>query len=370
MDVDVTIVGAGPAGLAVGAVLKQRGLTCRLLEREPHVASSWRRHYDRLHLHTDKSRSALPMMPFPSSTPRYPSRAQVVSYLEEYARRFELDIELSAEVTKIERHEDAGWHLTARGRDDVRSRHVVLATGTNEVPVRPTWPGLESFPGEVLHSREYKTGARFAGQEVLVVGFGNSGGEIAVDLHEHGARPTMAVRSAVNIIPKEVLGIPILALGIPLSLVPPELADAVARPLRRLTVGDLSRYGLRSLPYGPATQTRRHGRIPLIDVGTVALIKQGAILVRPGIEGFDGDEVTFTDGSRRRFAAVVLATGYRPALERFLDDDEDLVSTERVRRSGVEVRPGLWLCGFFISPTGMLREIGFEAQRIAAGITG
>jgi len=364
------IIGAGPAGLAVGACLRQADAPFLILEQSQHVGSAWRRHYDRLHLHTDKAHSALPFLPFPKDTPRYASRLQVISYLEAYARQFQLEPRFGQQVAAA-RPVNGSWEVQTQDSTYVGA-NLVIATGANREPYSPAWPGLAAFRGRVLHSSQYQNGEAFKNQSVLVVGFGNSGGEIAIDLWEHGARPTLAVRGPVNVIPRELFGIPILAISIVLRRLPPRWADALNRPILRAAVGDLTRYGLRQLPRGPISQIERDGRIPLIDVGTIRLIKQGQISVCPGIERFTDDGVIFTDGSRRAFDAVILATGYRPRVNAFLHGasaahDENGKPLTTGRESAL---PGLYFCGYYISPTGMLREIALEARRIGAAIAG
>jgi cation diffusion facilitator CzcD-associated flavoprotein CzcO len=364
------IIGAGPAGLAVGACLKRAGIESVLLEQADQVGAAWRAHYDRLHLHTDKRNSQLPFDSFPRDFPRYPARAQVIEYLEAYARKFELKIEFGQRVTSA-RQVTGGWEVRT-GKAVYRAPNLVIATGCAREPVRPEWAGEESFKGRILHSSEYRNGQPFRGQRVLVIGFGNSGGEIAMDLWEHGAFPGIAVRSAVNVIPRELFGIPILSIGIVQRWWPPGLADAVNAPILRMVIGDLTRYGLRRLPRGPIAQIRRDGRIPLIDVGTVALIKQGRIAVHPGIEGFTPTGVKFSDGSRADFDAVILATGFQPRVDAFLQAlpaAYDEAGRPRVS-GGRAVQPGLYFCGYFVSPTGMLREIAIEARQISAAIAG
>ena len=215
---DTLVIGAGPAGLAVAACLKKRGASCIILDRAGEVGSSWRHHYDRLHLHSDRDRSALPYLPFPAGTPRYPSREQVIGYLELYARHFDLAPRFNEEVRTV-RPCGPGW-ITTTTAGVYHSRRVVVATGYNAVPYLPQWRGQERFRGRILHSSEYRNGESFRGQSVLVVGFGNSGGEIAIDLHEHGARVAMAVRGPVNIVPREILGVPVLAISIALNRLP------------------------------------------------------------------------------------------------------------------------------------------------------
>ena len=365
---DTIIIGAGAAGLAVGACLKQAGISNIILEQSDKVGATWRRHYDRLHLHTDKRNSELPFFPFPKEYPRYPSRDQVVAYLENYAKRFELDIRLNQRVRSA-RREDGHW-LTQTEDTLHASPNLVLASGYARLPLIPSWKGMDSFPGKVLHSSEYKNGSAFKGQRVLVVGFGNSGGEIAVDLYEHGAIPGIAVRNAVNVIPRELAGIPILSIGIVQNKMPPWLADAINAPILRAVVGDITKYGLRKLPYGPATQIQKDKHIPLIDVGTMKLIREGHITIHSGVKEFSGNRIRFEGGKEAEFDAVVLATGYRPRVNDLIQGatsvfDEEGTPLSTGKESSV---PGLYFCGYYVSPTGMLREISIEARKIAAAI--
>jgi indole-3-pyruvate monooxygenase len=211
--------------------------------------------------------SELPFVPFPKDYPRYPSRVQVISYLEAYAGQFQLEPRLGQQVIAA-RHANRFWEVQTQ---DTRYQalNLVIASGYNREPYLPNWSGQASFRGTLLHSSQYRNGEPFKNQTVLVVGFGNSGGEIAIDLWDHGAQPSLAVRSPVTVIPRELLGIPILAIGIAQSKLPPRLADALSAPILRAVMGDLTRYGLRRLPRGPMTQIQHDARIPLIDVGTM-----------------------------------------------------------------------------------------------------
>jgi indole-3-pyruvate monooxygenase len=362
----VIVVGAGPAGLAVAGCLKQRGVTALLIEGSRQVGAAWRGHYDRLHLHTHRGGSALPGLRFPADCPRYPSREQVVAYLEGYARHFGLEPALGEPVSRVAR-EGEQWVVTTSKRQ-IATKHVVIATGNTRVPVQPGWPGLETFKGEVLHSSRYKNGAAWKDRRVLVVGIGNSGAEIAIDLHEHGAKPTIAVRSPVNVVPRELFGLPILMAGALFRPFPPKIADALNAPLMRLSIGDITKLGLRRQSYGVIEGIARHGRVPLIDVGTLALVRAGHVKIAPGVERFTATSAVFEGGASEPFDAVVLATGYRPALEDFLPSAADLCDEHGFPRADGEVSPGLHLCGFRPSVRGMLKEIGIEARRTARAI--
>lgn len=367
---NTVIAGASAAGLAAAACLKKEGAPYILLEKTEQVASAWRRHYDRLHLHTNKALSALPYKSFPPHYPKYPSRDQVVAYLESYTEEFQLRPRFNQEVISAE-YVDGKWRTETHDSAYV-SDNLVIATGYTHRPHKPTFPGMNQFRGETLHSSEYRNGAAYEDKKVLVVGFGNSAGEIAIDLCEHGAQTAMSVRSPVNVIPRDLLGIPVLALGIALSKLPAQVADAISAPIMRLFMGDLRKYGLRKPPYGPITQIKEQSRVPLLDIGTVDLIKKGRIKIFPGSTGFTGDRVEFVNGVQEQFDSVILATGYRPDVVSFLRNVDGVLDKEKKpvvsgRESSI---PGLYFCGFYVSPTGMLREIGIEAKNIARQIRG
>jgi cation diffusion facilitator CzcD-associated flavoprotein CzcO len=365
---EAIVIGAGPAGLAVAACLKRRGAGVRLLERAGTVGSAWRGHYERLHLHTPKGRSGLPFRAMPAAYPRYPSRAQVVAYLEDYARAEGLAPAFGAEVASVA-PEGAGWAVHHAG-GVARAGVVVFATGLADRLFRPDWPGLAGFPGPVVHSSGYRAPAGLAGQRVLVVGVGNSGGEIALDLAEAGRTAEIAVRGLVNLLPKELLGIPIVSFGLLQKLFPYRVAAALTAPVLRLALGDYSRYGLVKSAKGPVAQVREDGRIPLIDIGTLARIRDGSIRVRPGLERVEGPEVHFAEGTAGRYDAIVLATGYRVDLRGMLGAVPGVLDAagRPLVSGGRTAAPGLYFCSYRPTPNGQLRQIGTEARAIAADL--
>lgn len=403
-DTNTIIIGAGPAGLAVAACLAKKGVDYIILEKTNEIAPAWKSHYDRLHLHTAKEYSALPYYPFPKLFARYPARQQVVRYLEDYADHFDIRPKFNHTVTDITCQQEGKkhiWQVTAqvnpkhdnkvfednpakqdKAMQDMSNpqkseeklhqytaQNLVIATGYNRVPQRPTWPGLDGFTGTILHSHEYKNGEPFKDKKVMVVGFGNSGAEISLDLWEHGAKPIQSVRSAVNVLPREVLGQPTLAMGIWQQHLPPKLIDAINTTTSKVLMGDLSKYGLKQLDKGPMQTLKEKAQVPMLDVGTIALIKQGEITVYPGIERFEGNEVIFTDGRRDVIDAMVLATGYRPCVDAFLSEQAVLNEQGTPKSSGEESKlSGLYFCGFYISPAGMFREMAKEAKQIAKSI--
>lgn len=364
MDRSAIVLGAG---LACAAAVRKSGIRASVIERGSRVGMSWRGHYDRLHLHTDRGHSSLPGLDMPKSYPRYPSRTQVIDYLEAYADHQGVWPEFDCEARELTF--DGTWRV-GTDKGPRRSEIVVVALGVAGFPHRPAWPGAEDFAGRMLHSSEYRNPAAFAGQSVLVVGLGNSGGEIALDLAEAGIDVSLCVRGPVNVIPREVLGIPILTLAIAERRLPLALADMLNRQVSRLAFGNLSRLGLVASRQGPLRQARDRQKIPLIDIGTLRAIGEGRIAVLPGIRAFGRTSAAFVDGQERGFDAVVLATGFRPDLRALLPEHRHLLDDSGApKRSGAASgEDGLFFCSYVPSPTGQLREIGREARAIANAI--
>jgi cation diffusion facilitator CzcD-associated flavoprotein CzcO len=362
---DAIIIGAGPAGLACAMMMRAAGLNAAVLEKAGTVGSAWRRHYDRLHLHTDRRHSGLPDMAMPKSYPAYPSRAQMVDYLESYAARFAVRPTFDAAVSRI-RPDGAQWRAeTTQG--PFSAPVVVVATGMAETPYRPAWPGSETYRGLLIHSSDYRNPQTFSGKRVLVVGFGNSGGEIALDLANAGIDVTLAVRGPVQILPRDLLGFPILSWAILQQSLPARLVDALNAPILRLAVGSIEKLGLQRAAKGPRQMIEQDGRVPLIDIGTLAKIRDGSIKVRGGIDRLTPDSVVFADGREEKFDAVILATGFRSDLRRLIPDADGVLDEHGAPRvtGRATAAPGLYFCGHIVSPTGQLREIGIEARRIA-----
>lgn len=364
------VIGAGPAGLACSACLKKQGIEVDLLERATEIGARWRGHYDSLHLHTSRARSALPGMKMPRNWPRYPSRDQLVTYLEDYAARFDLAPLFGADVRRIER-EDGLWHVSG-SMGSLRAEVVVLATGVNDRPRRPEIAGLDGFSGPVLHSSSYQRPEDLPGQRVLVMGFGNSGGDIALELARAGRNVSLVVRSPVNILPKELLGIPITSFGLLTRLLPYRWADRLTMPLLKAAIGRPQDYGLTASPKGPAAQVIEDRRIPLIDMGVLAAIKAGEVTLRPAVEQFEGQVVRFADGTGRDVDAVVFATGYQIDLRPLLPGIGEVLDAagRPLVSGGRSAAPGLYFCSFVVSANGQLRQIGLEAQAIARDVAG
>ena len=370
------VVGAGPAGLAAAACLKQRGVEAVVLEAAPALGDAWRHHYDRLRLHTVKEHSHLPGMPFAEELSRYPSRAEMVAYLEAYAAHFGIAPRTNEAVRAVRPAQAA---QSGQGGDDGfvvestrgvhHARAVVLATGLNRVPNPEQLPDQNRFGGLLLHSAGYRNGDPFTGRRVLVVGAGNSGAEIALDLAERGARPTLAVRTPINVVPREFLGMPTQVTSIRVRNLPIAVGDRIGRVVSRLAFGNLARYGLARSELGPLSAIKLRRRVPIIDVGTIAAIKRREIAVKPGVERLSETGAVFADGSATSYDAVILATGFRPALAEIVAIPGVLDGDGYPRDwQGGGVCPNLFFVGYHQPATGLLRQIGLDAEAVAAAI--
>ncbi|MFD3610269.1 flavin-containing monooxygenase [Streptomyces atroolivaceus] len=365
----VYVIGGGPGGLAVAAALREQGVRAVVLEKSGRVGASWRRHYDRLHLHTTRRWSALPGLAMPRRFGRWVSRDDMVRYLEKYAEHHELEVVTGVEVSRIDRTGDGtGWQLSATGGRVLTGRAVVVATGFNHTPKIPLWPGREGFTGELLHAAEYRSPAPYAGKDVLVVGIGNTGAEIAVDLVEGGAsRVRIAVRTAPHIVRRSTAGWPAQATAVLVRRLPVRLVDRAGRLMCRVSVPDLAAQGLPRPDTGLYSRVKE-GAIPVQDVGLINAVKKGRVVPVAAVESFDGDAVVLADGTRITPDAVVAATGYERALEGLVGHLGVLDRRGRPVAHGArtpDAAPGLHFTGFTNPISGMLREIARDARKIA-----
>jgi indole-3-pyruvate monooxygenase len=363
------IIGASISGLSSAATLQKQSIEYIIIEKQNRVAAPWHNHYERLHLHTSKKCSNLPYKKFEKTIPRYPSRQQVLDYLDSYQKEFDINPVFNTEAITV-RKEGDHWN-TETTNGSFKSKYLVMATGPYDKPKPIHFKGMEKFTGSILHSSQYKTGIEFKGQRVLVVGFGNSACEIAIDLFEQGAITSMSVRSAVNVIPRDILGIPVQELSILLNPLPPRVADLISAPLIKMTIGDLSKTGLKKMPYGPLEQIRRDAKAPVLDIGTVQHIQKGHIKIFDDIDFIEGKAVHFAGGRKENFDAIVAAIGYDPDYSLLVDVNksrfEDLkFSVDNQKYFGQD---GLYFCGYWISPTGQIREINSDARKIAKDIS-
>ncbi|MFD7665433.1 flavin-containing monooxygenase [Streptomyces sp. NPDC059788] len=367
----VHVVGGGPGGLATAAALGAHGVRAVVLEKADAVGASWRGHYDRLRLHTTRRLSGLPGLAIPRAYGRWVARDDVVRYLEQYAAHHHLEVATGVEVRRVDRATDGGWVLHANGGRELAARTVVIATGYNHTPYLPDWPGRDDYPGELLHAGTYRNARPFAGKDVLVVGTGNTGAEIAVDLAEGGAaRVRLAVRTAPHIVRRSTAGWPAQATGILVRRLPPRAVDRAAHVMRRLSVPDLSAHGLPMPDTGLYSRVLA-GAIPVQDVGLIDAVLRGTVRPVAAVESFDGGVVRLADGDAIEPDAVIAATGYRRGLDSLVGHLDLLDTRGRPRVHGPRTlpsAPGLHFTGYTNPISGMFRELTLDARRIARTI--
>ena len=270
---EILVIGAGPAGLAMGGRLRKKGLNFDLVEKAENIASSWRSHYDRLRLHTVKKFSNLPHLPFPDNYPKFVSKDQLITYLENYTERFNLNPQLGVEVNNIKRNGQKWSVTTNKGENSYQK--VIIATGVNRVPMSPTFKNESAFKGEIIHSKSYKNPAPFLNKKVLIVGMGNTGAEIALDLCNSNVQTDISIRSKINIVPLELFGRATQETAFTLNKLPRPIANTLSKLVQKIAVGDLSKYGIEKPDMSPIDQLSKTGKTPVIDLGTVAAIKSG-----------------------------------------------------------------------------------------------
>jgi len=367
---DAVVIGAGPAGLAAAAMLRREGVDALVLERSDDVGASWRNHYERLHLHTVRWLSNLPGYRFSRSHGRWVSRDGVVRYLEGYVRHHRLEVRTGAAVERIERTAD-GWLLTTPG-GQLATPEVVVATGFNHTPFIADFPGKEGYERELLHAASYRNAEPYRGRDVLVVGSGNTGAEIAVDLAEGGAgRVRLAVRTPPNIVRRQLNGVPNQVTGVLMRRFPPKVVDTIAARIQRLTVPDMSARGLPRASRGLYTRVIEDGVIPIIDVGLIDAVQSGQVEVVPGLAGFDGREVLLDGGGRIEPEAVIVATGYRRGLEPLVGHLGLIGPQGKPVVHGAATSPaapGLRFIGYSNPISGMFREIAIDSRKIARAV--
>jgi putative flavoprotein involved in K+ transport len=339
---DVVVVGAGQAGLAMGGALARRGLSFVILERAPAVGQAWRERWDSLVLFTPARYSGLPGMPFPGDPDHYPTRNEVVAYLERYAERFALPVVLGAGVDSVTARD--GGYLVAAGDAEYEADQVVVATGPFQVPAVPA-AADRLGPGVVqMHSTGYRGPADLPAGKALVVGGGNTGVQIAEELSRtHDTH--LAVGSRQTPLPQ--------------------------RLLRRDLFWWLTRLRLMRATADSPIGRRMKGREVLVGSSPRRLRRRHGVRLHGRVTDASDGSVVFADGSSLRVDGVVWATGYR------LDHDWLHVPKGRdgalAHRRGVTESPGLYLLGMSWQHTRGSALLGwvaedaeFIAERIAA----
>lgn len=315
---DVLVIGAGQAGLALARRLQAAGADFLLVDGAPRVGDSWRRRWDSLQLFTPRPFARLPGLDYPPGAPRLPDKDAVADYLEGYARHFAFPLLLDSPVERLDRDRSVFRARLSGGRE-LRAARVAVATGPHSAPAVPRSAAGLGAGVHQLHSAAYRHAGDVPDGEVLVVGAANTGAQLAVELHRAGRRVTLSAATAPWFLPTRVLGVGLYPLL------------RATRLLTAPTGGRAHRFLL------------RRGD-PVIGTELRPLLASGAVPLRPRVVAAAGDVVTFAGGGSSSVSSVLWATGYRPALD-WIDVPGALdVHGHPAHRGGRSPVPGLvWL---------------------------
>ncbi|SDG82459.1 flavin-containing monooxygenase [Klenkia brasiliensis] len=330
----VCVIGAGAAGLEAVRVFRDAGHDVVAYERGDRAGGHWHTDYEALHLITPRDVSCFDGVPMPATYPLFPSREQVVAYLDAFAADHGLldHVRFGTEVTAVTSPDDgvSGWDVTAGGTTE-RFDAVVVANGHHWDPKLPAV--AEGFTGRSLHSSQYRSVADVEGHRVLVVGAGNSGCDLAVDAANARLDVSIAMRHGQVFQPKTFFGrgrnqLPFLA------TLPPWAAERVQRALVRVSVGTHADYpGLQ-----PPVTRNLNEQLPVVNDLLLYWLQHGRITARTGVVGTEGRTVSFADGTSADFDTVLWATGFRVSLP-FLAPDQLTWSAGAPLRVGGMVVP-------------------------------
>ena len=338
-DPVVLVVGGGQAGLSIAACLTQLQVDTLIVDRQPRIGDNWRNRYHALTLHNQTQVNHLPYMPFPPNWPTYIPKDKLAGWFEAYVESMELNYWAATEFEGGTYDENnRRWSVVLRRADgstrEMHPRHVVMATGVSGIPNLPDIPTLRAFGGKLLHSSQYDDGEAWRGKNVLVIGTGNSGHDIAQDLYSSGAKVTLVQRSStliVNVEPSAQLpyalydeGPPLedcdlITMSIPLPLARKShiVLTEQAKNLDKELLDGLERVGFK-LDFGEDGTgwmfkylTRGGGYY--FNVGCSDLIVEGEIgLVQfSNIAGFVAEGARMRTGDTLAADLIVLATGYK-----------------------------------------------------------
>jgi putative flavoprotein involved in K+ transport len=377
LDVPV-VIGAGPGGLAATRELERRGAGAHVLERSDSVCSSWRAHYDSLQLNSPRLMSSLPGAWIERAAGAWPPRERFVAYVERYAESLRSPIELGTEVRRVER-DGEGWRLET-SREPVWSRHVVVAAGLHAIPYLPPWPGRARFERELVHAASYRRADPYRGRDVLLVGMGQTGSDLGVDLlRGRVGRLRIAIRTPPIVMRRRML-LTIMSQLTKHWRVPDPVPDALARFAHRVMWSDLESLGL-GLGESSAIATSGKGRSGTLayergfgftfDRGLVDALRRGLAELVPAVERFEGPDVVLADGRRVAPDAVIAATGRRTNLPPLVGHLRGVLGPDgrpTVHAADTATgAPGLHFIGYRLPPA-QLPDMRRDARAIARAV--
>ena len=388
----VCVIGAGSSGIAACQALQARGIAFDCFEIGSAVGGNWRygndnglsSAYRSLHAKSSKLGMQYASFPMPDEYPNYLSHSLISRYLDDFVDHFGFrdKIQFGTEVISVDPAGegccDSRWEVTVRRRGTgvtrtTRYRAVLVASGHHWDPrlPEPAFRGADGFTGVQMHSHSYRTPEQFAGKRVLVLGIGNSACDVVADCSQVAERTLLAMRGGAHVVPKYLFGTPIdhltlMRLG---GRLPLRAQSAAVSLLVRLAQGKVSRYGLPEPDHGMLNAP------PAVSDTLLSRLDQGDVVVKPTIEGFDGDLVCFADGSTERADVVIYCTGYKisfPFLDRTLLGDRLGIDTERgevplYRRVVPPELPGLFFIGL-VQPIGAIMPVAELQSRWVADL--
>lgn len=366
------VIGAGPAGLAATWTLKEAGLAPLVLDRAQFAFSTWTSYYPSLRMNSWRRLSHLPGMKLSAEFGPWPMRDDFANYLRKYVERLDPDVRYGTEVHRVDR--EGGRWLVRSSIGDLATDHLVIATGLHRTTFVPDWPGLADFEGEFLHARDYTVPEPFAGKDVLVVGCGPTGIDIAVAAAAAGAsRVRMSIRHNPLLFKLSPLT-SLLSQSVKHAKMPPWLVNRVSLLMHRLQWGDLSAYGLNPPVEGTMAGIARSGHTyGSIDRGLVEAVRDGTVEIVRAVNAFDRKTVLLDGGTSIKPDTVIAATGQRPGLEGLLGHLGVLAEPGgRPLVHGGQTAPhapGLYFTGFRV-PSGQIPDMAVDARAIARAVTG
>ena len=297
------LIGAGPVGLAMAKSLREHKIPYDHIEADDDIGGNWYHGvYQTVHIISSRKTTEYTDYPMPADYPDFPSRAQMLAYLQDFAEKFSLrpGIEFKTKVVMALPQADSSWEVELAGGEKRLYKGLVVCNGHHWDKRFPSYPG--KFTGAFLHSKDYHNPSQLSGQRVLVVGGGNSACDIAAEAARVGQSSSISLRRGYWFLPKTLFGVPLVDMIQPGH--PVWAQRLFLKLVLRVAVGKYTQYGL------PKPDHRIFEAHPTINSELLYYVKQGRIRPRPDVARFDGKTVHFMDGTSEDFDVVVCATGY------------------------------------------------------------